>query len=497
MPSRYEMALLEPVSPVIGPRKYPLLNVYPDNIKPYNILILFISLAYLAITLDVTGILQATASWVINKGGSSSRRHHIYFYALLTLMGMVVGNVLAVPSGAVFTVYYTAETGLPPDAWLISGFVAANAASMVLFVGNPTNIVICEGFRISNTAYSAYTILPSIACSITGCLVLMLQYKLPSSGSEIKARERLRVGRGAIFGTIWVTVCLIVVIILGFLHMDVDVWKIVLPFAGGKCIFDICWDHHRYSTGNIRRSRDNGTDGVGCAEEGSSEAATLNDHDTTPLPRTIINTLGNEFQRSISPLPSTTTLPSHHNNPTPEPRRRLVLKYEELASHFPTFFTVLPQLPFGLVSFAFSQFILVEALEHQGWIDIFARWLVIASNKQVVPVIWLVGLFGVILCNIAGTNIGATILLTKIIMASHFPESAATAAAVSLAVASNIGAVSFTFSASLSGLFWVSILEDKGIKISQRKFAMSNILPLVAMTGAGLGVVSGMMLVLY
>ena len=35
-----------------------------------------------------------------------------------------------------------------------------------------------------------------------------------------------------------------------------------------------------------------------------------------------------------------------------------------------TFFTALPRLPFALVPFAFSQFILIEALAHQGWIDL-------------------------------------------------------------------------------------------------------------------------------
>jgi hypothetical protein len=50
---------------------------------------------------------------------------------------------------------------------------------------------------------------------------------------------------------------------------------------------------------------------------------------------------------------------------------------------------------------------------------------------------------GVILCNISGTNIGATILLTKVVRAAALPYDANRAAAIALAVASNIGAVSF------------------------------------------------------
>ncbi|KAJ2925317.1 hypothetical protein H1R20_g11756, partial [Candolleomyces eurysporus] len=501
-----------------------------DNIKPYNILILFISLAYMAITLDVTGILQAAAFWVSNKGGSSGRKLYFYFYLLLTLISMIVGNDPVILSGTVFLVYYTAATGLNPDAWLISEFAAANTASMVLFVGNPTNVVICEGFRINNAAFTAYTILPFVACSIACYLVLMLQYrnekhvprKLKVSG-HLNPREVLRDPVSAIFGSIWLAICLIVVIVLSFFH--VDVWKVVLPFAGGKFIFDICWDHYRYSTGKIPKFNEK-KPGAESADDPIATAMrralsedmqrnnttntfnnALQHHDTNgtldffPEPNSddsgtnSTKTILNGMPRSESPLPSPASAPPPKF--IPKLRSGLSLKYRELAAHFPTFFTALPRLPFGLIPFAFSQFILIEALEHQGWINIFSRWLVIASNRQMMPVIWLVGVFGVILCNISGTNIGATILLTKIIRASAFEESTARAAAVSLAVASNIGAVSFTFSASLAGLLWIAILKDKGIKIKQWKFAMWNALPLFAMTGVGLGVVSAMMAVLY
>ncbi|KAF6751711.1 hypothetical protein DFP72DRAFT_906915 [Ephemerocybe angulata] len=497
-----------------------------DNIKPYNILILFISLAYMAITLDCTGILQAAAFWVSNKGGTSGRKLYFYFYLLLTGISMVVGNDPVILSGTVFLVYYTAATGLDPDAWLISEFAAANTASMVLFVGNPTNVVICEGFRINNAAFTAYTILPFLACSIACYLVLMLQYrnekhvprKLNVSGT-LNPREVLRDPISAIFGSIWLAVCLIVVIVLSFFH--VDVWKIVLPFAGGKFVFDLSWDHYRYTTGRIPTFDESKADDVETPDDpmatafkramsndmqrsGTAKtfAETMQHHtDDDPLSDSQRTILGSTLQRTTSPGSETlTAVPQPEEKAKelfPKLRRRISLKHRKLSAHFPTFFTALPRLPFGLIPFAFSQFILIEALEHQGWIDIFARWLIIMSGKNVMPVVWLVGVFGVILCNVAGTNIGATILLTKIVRASDFPESTARAAAVSLAVASNIGAVSFTFSASLAGLLWVAILKDKGITIKQWKFAMWNSLPLIAMTGVGLGVVSAMMAVLY
>ncbi|KAJ2930650.1 hypothetical protein H1R20_g6452, partial [Candolleomyces eurysporus] len=502
-------------------QKAHLLTVHPDNIKPYNILILFVSFAYMAITLDVTGILQAAAFWVSNKGCSSGRKLYFYFYLLITLLSMIVGSDPVILSGTVFMVRYTAATGLNPDAWLISEFAAANTASMVLFVGNPTNAIICEGLRVNHATFTAYTVLPFVACSIACYLVLMLQYRnekhvprrLIVSG-HLNPREVLRDPVSAIFGTIWLATFLVVAIVLSRFH--VDVWKIALPFGGGKFVFDICWDHYRYSTGKIPKFDDRQRNGSLPSNTNSSDSdlhkwaidSLGNDFQRAHLPRRLFidahrqdneskdDILGDDLQRMESPVPVTRPDPAL-DKPFPKLLCQLSLKYRKLAAHFPTFFAALPQLPFGLIPFVFSQFILIEALEHQGWINIFSQWLVIASNKQMMPVIWLVGIFGVILCNISGTNIGATILLIKIIRASAFEESTVRAAAVSLAVASNIGAVSFTFSASLVGLLWVAILRDKGIQIKQWKFAMWNALPLFAMSGVGLGVVSAMMEVLY
>ena len=101
---------------------------------------------------------------------------------------------------------------------------------------------------------------------------------------------------------------------------------------------------------------------------------------------------------------------------------------------------------------------------------------------------------GVLLCNTSGTDIGATILLTKIVRAaasSYVPPSSGPevnmqaflrSAAIALTIASNIGAVSFTFSASLAGLLWREISIQNGIHIRRKKtFAWWNLFPVTVM----------------
>jgi hypothetical protein len=248
--------------------------------------------------------------------------------------------------------------------------------------------------------------------------------------------------------------CLVVIIIVSF--FKVDVWLISLPFAMAKLMFDFAWDHYRYSKGMLSHHPQTGDEK---ADEGPRSPGLQRPAADDPML--------SEFRRAMSMPKETEQKPSfpaqeptleqisetQGDKPTASPASTAVSQkpalfmtqrvylsavYDRLSGHFPTFFTALPRLPFGLIPFAFSQFILIEALTHQGWIEVFARWLHKASGGQMHPAIWIIGVLGVILCNIAGTNIGATILLTKVIRAAQLSPETTRAAGISLGVASNI-----------------------------------------------------------
>ena len=64
----------------------------------------------MAITLDISGVLQSAAFWVSNKGGSDGRKLFLYFYLLLTVISVILGNDPVILTGTVFLVYYTRVT---------------------------------------------------------------------------------------------------------------------------------------------------------------------------------------------------------------------------------------------------------------------------------------------------------------------------------------------------------------------------------------------------
>jgi len=246
---------------------------------------------------------------------------------------------------------------------------------------------------------------------------------------------------------------------------------ISLPSAITKAVFDMIWDVFRSekSGGTTRGERSRGVeDGIEMHHVNSDDYANkrTEDKDETSLirrPKRIeTETTPSQSDRSpsapesVSPPQEILSLPAYLKEQFHETKMQPIL--DAFVTKFPTFSATIRRLPYALLPFAFSQFILVEALSYTGWINVFSKWLATVVGFSVPATIFVVGILSVILCNVSGTNIGATILLVKILKHPNFasrtdiPSKLETAAMLALAVGSNIGAVSFTFSASLAGI---------------------------------------------
>ncbi|KAI0172676.1 hypothetical protein GGR52DRAFT_580393 [Hypoxylon sp. FL1284] len=160
---------------------------------------------------------------------------------------------------------------------------------------------------------------------------------------------------------------------------------------------------------------------------------------------------------------------------------------------FPTATVVLSHLPFALVPFAFSMFVLVQALVTKGWVPVFAYgWDHWVRRTGTIGSVGGMGFLSVVLCNFAGTNIGTTILLSRVIQAWQKINQAngntitsrnLWATIYSMALGVNYGAFSTAFSASLAGLLWRDILARKHIHVRRLDFARVN-LPIITVAMA-------------
>jgi len=482
-----------------------------DGVKPLNILALFISLAYLSISLDFTGLLRFSAFWVARRGGSSGRLLYFYLYVFFLVSGVIVGNDPVILSGTAFLAYFTRVTGItPPTAWIFAQFAAANMASSVLVSSNPTNLVLSGAFSISFVSYTAHVILPFLAAAILVYPVLaLLLFRAPNlvprtlsldaaDVNESNATATLIDKKGAIFGSILLAVTLGVLV--GTSTVGVPVWQVTVPSAVLMIARD-AW--HDWSQGKAARAakRRNPQESIPMQTMSNGDVDVPSD----PHPQ-VPGAVQDGMQPIESepptppPEPSTTisptsTLPFSPTLSTPKKRKDLATflrrHIDRLNTSFPTVTTIAHRLPVPLVPFAFLMFILVQGLSSQGWVEIFTKWWTAwVDETGTLGAIGGMGFIACMLCNVCGTNIGATILLARVLQ-SWFAQNPSLdprthdGAIYALALGSNYGAFTLTFSASLAGLLWRQILRQKGIRVRARQFLTLNFpIAFVAMTAS-------------
>lgn len=369
------------------------------------------------------------------------------------------------------------------------------AASVVLVSSNPTNLVLSGAFSLSFTTYTAHCIIPFVLAAICVYPVLVLglfrspDLIPPSIDLDLvetsDMRETLIDKNGAIFGSILLLVTLGVLV--GTSTIGVPVWEVTVPPAVIMLLRDTYHDLsriHRLPRANVAQADELPIDGA-IPQDASTELRDMHSY----------------------PGSSARSHSETQQNPT------LQSAWEDcrswFSSFFPTVTAVVQRLPYPLIPFAFLMFILVQGLAAQGWVELFAKWWAAWVNKTgVVGAIGGMGFVACVFCNVrpvhhrsyclsltiaiqfCGTNIGATILLARVLQlwttdvtGGTLDPRARDGAIYALALGSNYGAFTLTFSASLAGLLWRRILRQKGIHVRPMQFLRLNLpIAITAMT---------------
>ncbi|KAK4199313.1 putative arsenite efflux transporter ArsB-like protein [Triangularia verruculosa] len=534
-----------------------------DHIHPIDIMVFFITLAYIAISIDASGLIRYLAFKVLQWGGKVGHRLFFYLYLFFFSIGSFVGNDPIILSGTAFLAYMTRVSSniVHPRAWIYTQFAVANIASAILVSSNPTNLVLAGAFKIRFIDYTANMVVPVIITAIV--LFPFLLYIVFASESlipvEIKMHELPEEARGkkpvnpnipnargtaeqqedepgeqgkllsleeimnpfldksgAGFGAAIMALALISVLSLNAASQSLpegvvlQVYWVTLPAAFIMLVWDLSFGWlHRHETRRIARE---GQEQVERAKAEQArilreerELAVLQEEDL------VVTVAGNDVavvgsDSEITKSQSTTTdekkeaslekdIPSAEtlakSNNTEHRTLSSVARdaYRWSQETFPTATAVLSHLPYALVPFAFAMFVLVQALVTKGWVEVFARgWDHWVNKTGTVGAIGGMGFLSVILCNFSGTNIGTTILLSRIIQAwlrihedngSPISERTYYATIYSMALGVNYGAFSTAISASLAGLLWRDILAKKHIHVRRLDFARVN-LPIIA-----------------
>jgi hypothetical protein len=308
-------------------------------------------------------------------------------------------------------------------------FASCNIASAVLVSSNPTNLVLTGAYDVSFLVYSAWTVLPVLATGFVLFPILvwgvfrdkedqLIPRRLETP--DVDPKTALIDKNGAIFGSVLLGVTLALLVGLsagGLLHGVQGVWTVTAPAAIVMLARDLWYDMKKFKKGGSSEDGSGGAgEGTGVDElepvsngsiqvpeevhsNGKAETMmTMRRRNSGMNPTSVTLSSPNTRNTSISLPPSTSSTPLKTK---PQQERTFQSTFQAIPRHFPTFTHVFVRLPLPLLPFAFSMFILVEALSYVGWIRVFGGWWTSwVEVAGLAGAIFLMGVLSVLGCNV-------------------------------------------------------------------------------------------------
>ncbi len=221
-----------------------------SQIRPYMILILFFSLAYVCISIDITGFFNYLALLAAKKSGASGKKLFFYFFLLSSVLTTFTSNDIVILTITPIILYFTKYTKINPVPYLIGEFFAANIWSIALYVGNPTNIIVAQAYALTFIEYSQWMVLPTIvagmACYFLLYFIFRAEISKPLTPPEIDPKSAMRDKPGAIIGVIMLGICLGLLSLAPVFNLDMGIITFVFAMIMlGQDLFDDIKSHRR------------------------------------------------------------------------------------------------------------------------------------------------------------------------------------------------------------------------------------------------------------
>ncbi|MBQ8428207.1 MAG: hypothetical protein IJX18_03015, partial [Clostridia bacterium] len=199
-----------------------------SSINPLKILVLFISMTFLSVFLDEIGFFKYLATLATKKAKTSQFTLFLALYALISVLTIFTSNDIVILTFTPFICYFAKNTKINPIPYLVAEFAAANTWSMMLIIGNPTNIYLATSAGIDFIPYLKVMALPTLFAGLTELAVILLLFrkKLKAPLTAEITDEKIADKPSLIVGLAHLGVCLVLLVVSSYIGLDM--WLICL-----------------------------------------------------------------------------------------------------------------------------------------------------------------------------------------------------------------------------------------------------------------------------
>lgn len=203
-----------------------------SSINPIKILLLFLSMTVLSIFLDEAGFFRYLANRALRRAGNSQAKMFSIVYWTVSILTVFTSNDIVVLTFTPFLCYFAKNAHIDPKPYLIAEFVAANTMSMMLLIGNPTNIYIATSYQISFADYFLTMALPTVAAAAVAFGVLILLFRKSLSRPVLATPEEVTIPNKPLLATGLSLLILTTVLLAVGPYFGIPMWLISVSAVG-------------------------------------------------------------------------------------------------------------------------------------------------------------------------------------------------------------------------------------------------------------------------
>lgn len=201
-------------------------------INPIKILVLFLSISFLSIVLDELGFFKRCAEFATKFTKGSQYKLFLSISIVVSILTIFTSNDIVILTFTPFICYFSKHAKISPLPYLIGEFIFANTWSMMLVIGNPTNIYLSESFGIVFFKYFRTMFIPTMITGLSafGLLILMFKKELSKKIIEYEVEHTILKSKTlSVLGLEHLILCTMLLAVSSYIGLEM--WKITAAFA--------------------------------------------------------------------------------------------------------------------------------------------------------------------------------------------------------------------------------------------------------------------------
>ncbi len=222
-----------------------------ENMQPWKILVIFFTVAYASVSTDITGIFDVIALKIVQFAKGNTSKLFLFFYFFASILTVFTSNDIVILTLTPIIFYLGKHAKLNILPFLFAEFFGANTLSMMLVIGNPTNIIVAESLQIGFFEYFTTMFFPTLfaACLNYGLLRwyfskdLQKKYTL-NKDNHFHVQSFIDVGLSAIL-----MILMLYTLVLSE-KLGIEMWLITTIFGGIFLMEDIAFYLYRKNKRN-------------------------------------------------------------------------------------------------------------------------------------------------------------------------------------------------------------------------------------------------------